>query len=188
MAELPHMPMFWGDYFGDTTHLSVEEHGAYLLLIGQYWLRGCGLPDDDTRLSRLTRMSVKQWREVKPTIAEFFAVGNGVWLHNRIERELADTRHKVEQARSAANKRWANRAQEDGKADAKRTYSKRSANGYADASANAMPSRTRTNNNPLTPLRGAGAEAPGPSGGRASAGTDAKPIGEIVKNLGRTKS
>ena len=39
-----------GDYLQDTTRLSTEQQGAYLLLIMDYWTNG-PLPDDDAALA-----------------------------------------------------------------------------------------------------------------------------------------
>lgn len=184
MAELPHMPMFWGDYFGDTRHLTCLEHGAYLQLLGQYWLDGHGLPDDDKRLSRLVGMSLKEWLTIRDTIAEFFAISGGVWLHNRVERELALVRRRVEQAREAGRASAA--ARSSGRSTKKERSPNDRSNGRSNGRSNArstdaQPPKPITINNPLTPLRGAGADAPGPSGGRASAGTEARPIGQILQ-------
>lgn len=88
MTERPDtwMPMYWADYFADTGELSVIEHGAYLLLIGHYWRKG-PLPDDDERLARIARCTPSEWRRVRPAVAGFFAVADGVWTHSRVERE-----------------------------------------------------------------------------------------------------
>ncbi len=88
MTERPDtwMPMYWADYFADTGELSVIEHGAYLLLIGHYWRKG-PLPDDDERLARIARCTPSEWRRVRPAVAGFFTVADGVWTHSRIERE-----------------------------------------------------------------------------------------------------
>jgi uncharacterized protein YdaU (DUF1376 family) len=40
MAALPYMQFHIAEYLADTSHLTTEEHGAYLLLIFNYWQRG----------------------------------------------------------------------------------------------------------------------------------------------------
>jgi uncharacterized protein YdaU (DUF1376 family) len=81
----PWMPMYWGDYLGDTGHLSQAEHGAYVLLIAHYWQRG-GLPDDEEKIRLISRSTPKQWPCMRRALAPFFHDG---WRHRRIDRELA---------------------------------------------------------------------------------------------------
>lgn len=93
--------MFWGDYFGDTMHLTTEEHGAYLLLLGTYWRRGKPLPDDDRDLATVTKMTPKKWKMVRPKISEFFDISEGVWRHKRVEKEILKSSARLSSARAA---------------------------------------------------------------------------------------
>jgi len=94
MSALPYIPLFVADYLADTSHLSTTEHGAYLLLIMNYWQRGSALPSGDAHLCRIARLTAKEWASVKPSIAPFFEETDGEWRHGRIEAELAKVRSK----------------------------------------------------------------------------------------------
>jgi uncharacterized protein YdaU (DUF1376 family) len=96
MSALPYIPLFVADYLADTSHLSTTEHGAYLLLIMNYWQRGSALPAGDGQLCRIARLTAKEWAAVKPSIAPFFEDVDGEWRHGRIEAELAKVRSKSE--------------------------------------------------------------------------------------------
>lgn len=104
--SLPFMPMYWGDYWRDTTHLSDAEHVSYLRLISHYWQHG-SLPDDDVRLSRIAGRSEHDWLVMKPMLQAFF---EHCWRHARIDRELARQTLKHEgntvRAKRAAEARW----------------------------------------------------------------------------------
>ena len=54
MASLPFIQIYIADYMADTQHLTTEEHGAYLLLIFNYWQTGKPLRID--RLQMIARM------------------------------------------------------------------------------------------------------------------------------------
>lgn len=101
MAAIPFMPFYVAEYLADAAHLSTLEHGAYMLLIMNYWQRAEPLPDNDRKLARLTRMTDEQWLSIRDDIAEFFDIAEGLWKHGRIERELDRARAKLEQARNA---------------------------------------------------------------------------------------
>lgn len=83
------MPLDWGDYWRDTGHLNAAEHGAYLNLLGAYWVSGQALPDDDVRLGRLARTTSAEWRRVRDVLRAFFTVRDGLLHHKRVEREIA---------------------------------------------------------------------------------------------------
>jgi uncharacterized protein YdaU (DUF1376 family) len=115
MAALPYMRMYWADYDADTSHLTAMQHGIYLLLIKNYWQRGGPLPDDETRLARIAKVSLKDWRRNEAIIREFFTVGESLLYHTRIALELSRVAAKSLKAKESAL------------ANAKRTLSKRSA-------------------------------------------------------------
>lgn len=95
------MPIYWADYLADTTHLTTEEHGFYLLLLATYWRRAKPLPDDDKFLATVTKSSTKKWKMVRPKISEFFDISEGVWKHKRVEFEILKSSDRLKSARSA---------------------------------------------------------------------------------------
>jgi len=95
----PWMPLYVADYLRDTRRLTAAEHGAYLLLIMEYWTSGA-LPDDDKQLCRIACMSAGEWRRARPNIEGFFQAG---WKHKRIDAELAKSA-EISSKRSASAK------------------------------------------------------------------------------------
>lgn len=120
------MPLYVSDYLADTGHLSMAEHGAYMLLIMHYWQNG-GLPTDDARLARICRATAKEWAAIRDAIAGLFGDN---WQHGRIDKELA-TASETMSKRSAA-----------GKAGASARYGNRNADGMANAEQSHAPSPT----------------------------------------------
>ena len=105
MAALPYMQLYVADYLADTMHLSVDQHGAYMLLIMNYWQTGKPLPDVDQRLQCVCRTSAEHWQEIRPALEEFFVIEDGYWHHNRIDADLEKVLSKSDSARRAAKKR-----------------------------------------------------------------------------------
>lgn len=97
------MPLHIGEYLADTTHLTRDQHGAYLLLIMTYWRRGEALPADDGQLAAAARATPAEWRKMRPIISPFFTERDGKWFQKRCEEELAKARAHVAQ-RSVAGK------------------------------------------------------------------------------------
>ena len=83
------MPLYIGDYLRDTRRLTMAQHGAYLLLIMEYWDRG-PLPNDDAELARILGISLKRWRPLAGAIRRYFTEANAKQLlrHVRIDKEL----------------------------------------------------------------------------------------------------
>lgn len=101
MSAPPFMPLYLGEYFADTVHLSTLEHGAYFLLLTAMWRAGGRLPADDGRLARLTLCTADEWTEMRPTIMAFFTRSGGHITQKRLARELVKYATRVEGARKA---------------------------------------------------------------------------------------
>lgn len=95
------MPLWIGDYLKDTAHLTVDQHGAYLLLLMAYWCRGSALPADDQYLARVARVTPQKWRSIRQTIAAFFDERDGVWRSDRADKELAKAQTGYERRAAA---------------------------------------------------------------------------------------
>lgn len=103
------MPFYVGDYLGDTQRLTTEQHGAYLLLILDYWRNGPA-PDDDAVLQQICKLAPASWKRHRAALARLFQVEAGEWRHKRIDRELKAAAKNAERrsakASAAANARW----------------------------------------------------------------------------------
>lgn len=103
------MPLFIGDYLADTSRLTTEQHGAYFLLIMDYWRNGPP-PDDAGTLAQITRLSPDAWSIAQAKLMQFFSIENGVWHHKRIDAELIaakENKGKAQaKAKAAAEARW----------------------------------------------------------------------------------
>lgn len=107
MSKKPsHIPLFPDAYHRDTTHLSTEEHGAYLLLLMAAWgTEDCSLPNDEKRLAALTKMPLARWRKVAPTVLEFWTIERGKIWQGRLRKEWSYCRQKSEKAKAAVGMR-----------------------------------------------------------------------------------
>ena len=101
MAALPYMQLYIADYLADTMHLAAEEHGAYLLLMFNYWQTGKPIPKN--RLAKIARLTNERWADVEPSLQEFFCDNGEEWVHLRIAEDLASVREKLTK-KSAAGK------------------------------------------------------------------------------------
>jgi uncharacterized protein YdaU (DUF1376 family) len=88
MAALPYMKLFPADYLADTQHLTTEEHGAYLLLLMNYWQTGKPLDNRKGQLAKITKLSDERWAIVEQTLRPFFKIKRGIWKHERVDFDI----------------------------------------------------------------------------------------------------
>lgn len=82
---------YYGDYGRDTAELTLIEHGAYTLLLDQYYATGGKLPVESAALYRICRAFTKDEQQAVDGVAgRFFAVSevDGVRHNGRADREM----------------------------------------------------------------------------------------------------
>lgn len=94
----------------DTTRLTTIQHGAYFLLLLDYWRNG-PIPNDDTVLAQISKLSPDAWSIHGAVLKHFFSIGeDGLLHHKRADRELSKAHENREKASrkaaKAANSRW----------------------------------------------------------------------------------
>lgn len=89
------MPLYIGDYLGDTVGLSLAEHGAYLLSMMAYWRKGESLTAKELR--GICGKEIDR-------VCQFYTMENHRWHHKRIDVELEKSRQKMEQGRIKIDK------------------------------------------------------------------------------------
>jgi uncharacterized phage protein (TIGR02220 family) len=102
------MPLYVADYKADTTRLNTEQHGAYLLILMDYWRNGPP-PNDDKVLAQITGLTVSRWKSMRPVIERFFTVTD-VWKQKRADREMAKASELAgnlsDRGKKGAEARW----------------------------------------------------------------------------------
>ena len=79
MAALPYIQLYPADYLADTMHLSSEAHGAYFLIILNYWQTGKPVHIDD--LPAISKLN-ERWTDVERSLQRFFEIDEaGYWIH-----------------------------------------------------------------------------------------------------------
>ncbi len=107
LAGVISFPFHIAGWLKNTMHLDAQETGAYVLLtMAHYQSGGCGLPDDDKKLSRIARVGLKTWLRMRPTIEEFFLVDKGRWKSEKTIKVLQEIHVKSSSQRAKALKRF----------------------------------------------------------------------------------
>ena len=110
MSSLPYLQLYVSDYLADTAHLTAEQHGAYMLLIMNYWQKGRSLDNTSDRLQFVARLSPESWEANKEILAEFFVLEGDTWWHSRIETDLEKVREKSAKASTAGKRSFSVRS------------------------------------------------------------------------------
>jgi uncharacterized protein YdaU (DUF1376 family) len=104
MSSTPWFKFYPGDYLADTRRLTRSQHGAYLLLLIDYFATGEAPPNDDIVLARLTLCDTQsEWLAIRKAIAQHFEITD-VWRNPRCEKELLARRSEHTKKSEAGKK------------------------------------------------------------------------------------
>lgn len=127
-----------GDYRKKTATLSLAEHGAYALLLDEYFING-PLDANASRLHRICMaFEADEQASVQAVLEKFFVLRDGKYHNPRADEELLKREEIKEKRASAARSRW-------------------DANAYANAPTSTSTSTVK--DNPPNPLKGESAVA-----------------------------
>lgn len=107
----PWYPKYPGDYLRDTRGLTLEEHGAYNLLLDVYYSTGEPLPPLEECWRLCYAMTASEQKSVEKVLIKYFTLStDGCWQQKRAEIELLKQQQKaekrIEKAKKAAEARW----------------------------------------------------------------------------------
>jgi uncharacterized protein YdaU (DUF1376 family) len=176
------MPLYVADYLRKTTRLTTEQHGAYMLLIMDYWVNGAP-PDDDTALAQIVRLPLSTWRKHRGVIlslpGQAFSVKDGKWIHDRIEDERMKALAITEVKRAGGKERQRLAAEARARAEAEQATGRQQSRQQKSSSGGDLPPRTI--NNPSSSESGSARE-PQPLEGAGSL-DPAKPLGSLTSGV-----
>jgi uncharacterized protein YdaU (DUF1376 family) len=84
-----YLPFYTGDYLRHTRHLSITEHGAYLLLLTYCWDMEGPVPLDERKIFGICNArSSDEMEAVRRVLNEFFVRMDDGWYNTRIMKEI----------------------------------------------------------------------------------------------------
>lgn len=97
-----YMALYTGDYLRDTRHLSMAEHGCYLLMLMHCWDQRGPLPKDERKLIGICNArSSDEIEAMRRVVAEFFVEMTDGLYNSRIQKEI-ERSHAISGKRSYA--------------------------------------------------------------------------------------
>lgn len=106
IVSIPYIPLYVTDYEADTSHLTLEEDGAYMRLLRLCWRTpGCSIPDDPEWIKRRLRVDDATYgRSVAPVIEEFFSRAKARLSQSRLQCEWERINGTSQKRREAGKK------------------------------------------------------------------------------------
>lgn len=94
----PWYPFYWSDYSGKTMHLSMGQHGAYLLFLRWIYTTEKPIPHKQ-RYSIARAMTEQEQGDADLVLQEFFTyeeTGGGLWNSKRASEVIEETKNRHE--------------------------------------------------------------------------------------------
>jgi uncharacterized protein YdaU (DUF1376 family) len=94
MSKVPMQQWYPDTHIADTANLTLEEQGAYRLLMDHMWIKGGAIRNDDKEIARMLRISVKRWKKLKLALADYLVIELGIISQKRLQRDYQNAINK----------------------------------------------------------------------------------------------
>ena len=99
-----------GDYRSHTARLTLIENHCYRTMLDEYYLTERPLQTDIKKLARILGLAGHE-TEITQVLEDFFIISDEGWRHKRVDKEIADYKKNVAQAKAAGEASAAKRKQ-----------------------------------------------------------------------------
>jgi uncharacterized protein YdaU (DUF1376 family) len=106
--RMPYLPWFHSSFLAKTQGWTLEERGAYFMLLGAQWETGA-LPTDFSRLSAIVGVSPSTLKILWKTIGKKFETINAGLVNERLEQHRTRSLELIDSRRRGAAKTNAQR-------------------------------------------------------------------------------
>ena len=94
MSKIPMQQWYPDTHIADTANLTLEEQGAYRLLMDHMWIKGGTIRNNDKEIARLLRISIKRWKKLKLALADYLVIELGTISQKRLKRDYQNAINK----------------------------------------------------------------------------------------------
>ena len=94
MGKMPMQQWYPDTHIADTANLTLEEQGAYRLLMDNMWIKGGSIRNDDKEIARMLRISVKRWQKIRLKLADYLIIELGIISQKRIRKDYKEACEK----------------------------------------------------------------------------------------------
>lgn len=112
MGVRPWYKRYPGDFIAGTLQMSLEEKGAYSMVLDLIYDRGEPIPDDSQWIARVCGCSTRKWNALRNRLIEIgkLTAKDGVLINARAVRQLEteekEHENRVKNGRNGAENRW----------------------------------------------------------------------------------
>lgn len=92
--KMPMQQWYPDAHIADTANLTLEEQGAYRLLMDHMWIKGGAIRNDDKEIARMLRISVKRWKKLKLVLSDYLIIELGFITQKRLQHDYKDAVNK----------------------------------------------------------------------------------------------
>jgi uncharacterized protein YdaU (DUF1376 family) len=100
------MPVVVASLLADTSHMSLEEKGAYFTILFTMWLHNGRIADDEKQIARILGLSPRRWRAIADVVRKPLTSAGGELSQKRLTATWLEVQELRRKRAASANTRW----------------------------------------------------------------------------------